>query len=161
MSWRSRRRERSESRRASLINELRKAQVVLDGELIGARKSAPKTSLVGADLRDADLRWADLTGSDLRNARLQGALLDGADLSWATLDGADLEGARFGAARLVETMLHGSNLASADLTRVTGLTAVAVRGAQGTRSVRWPPGFSPSQPRVGGPLIHERRTPAR
>ena len=52
------------------------------------------TSLVGADLRNADLRQArldsaDLTRSDLRNARMEGANLSKAKLGKADLRGVE------------------------------------------------------------------------
>jgi Pentapeptide repeats (8 copies) len=51
-------------------------------------------TLVGADLRDANLRNADLSGANLRNADLSGADLRNADLSGAALRGANLIGAK-------------------------------------------------------------------
>ena len=43
-------------------------------------------TLVGANLRGADLRGASLTGADLRGADLTGAEVLGADLTDAKLD---------------------------------------------------------------------------
>jgi len=148
------RRSRAETRREALAADLRRPQPVVDGRLLGSPKSAVRASLVGVDLHDADLRWADLQHCDLRNANLSGARLDGADLSWATLNRANLRDTEFGRARMVETVLQSASLSGADLSGVTGLTWAAVRGVDGARSVKWPPNFDPSPPRVAGPLIH-------
>ena len=58
-----------------------------------------------ADLREADLRWVDLSGADLKGANLRDADLRGADLRGANLREADLSGAD----------LKGANLRDADL----------------------------------------------
>jgi pentapeptide repeat protein len=149
-----RRGPRSRALKDALVAELRRPQRVDDNHLLSPPKSAPRASLVGADLHGADLRWADLQYCDLRNADLSGALLDSADLSWATLNRADLTDTQFGRARMVETVLQSASLTGADLSNVTGLTWAAVRGVDGARSVKWPPNFDPSPPRVAGPLIH-------
>jgi hypothetical protein len=52
-------------------------------------------SLVGADLRRADLRGANFQEVDLYRANLEGASLQGADLRRANLSGANLQGADF------------------------------------------------------------------
>ena len=62
-------------------------------------------SLVGADLRDADLQYANLQGTNLRGADLEHAILQGADLQ-----GADLENAYLEAATLRCTNLQRANL---------------------------------------------------
>ena len=164
MTWLRHRRAARLEQRAEILEHLRRPQVVdyhglLSGPehehgLLYGPKSAVGVSLVGADLQDSDLRWADLREANLRDADLRGARLDGADLSWADLSGARLRGARFGSARLVETILHGADLTHADLSGVTGLTPAAVRNHRTSGPVRWPPGFRPDEPGLGGPLIH-------
>ena len=77
-------------------------------------------NLLGADLRDADLRganlWnADLQGADLRDADLRGANLWGADLWDANLQGADLLDADLQRANLRNAGLRGANLRGANL----------------------------------------------
>lgn len=148
------RRGRDNPARRALEAELRRDQL-MDGEsLADERKTAVRAKLAGADLSGADLRFADLRECNLRGANLRGAKLSGADLTWADLKGANLEGADFGRAILVEACLEATNLASADLSRVTGLSWASVRGATGTSSTSWPTGFSTSAPQVAGPLIH-------
>lgn len=159
MSWLRGRRVSRRQAKAALIEDLRRAQIVDPEGLVTEPKVAVKASLVGVELCDADLRFADLRQANLRDADLRGARLDRADLSWATLNGALLGGVRFGRARLVEAVLHHADLTGADLSGVTGLTPAAVRGYKGAKSVRWPPNFSPSEPPLGGPVMHDISRP--
>ena len=69
-----------------------------------------EADLQGADLQEADLRWANLQGADLREADLRWANLQGADLRWANLQGANLR-----EADLREADLQGADLRWADL----------------------------------------------
>ena len=78
------------------------------------------TELMGADLRDADLKGADLRGAylpgaDLREADLRGADLKGADLREADLRDADLKGADLDEADLSWADLRGADLSEANL----------------------------------------------
>ena len=100
-----------------------RAGPLLERASSAARAGRPAPShrnadLVGAPLRDADLRWADLRG-----AYLLGADLRGADLRLADLLGADLRGAQ----------LHG-----ADLTGALFVTPPQVASAQGDATTRLP-----------------------
>lgn len=79
-------------------------------DLRGLRLKGP-IRLSGADLSDADLRWARLNGADLRKARLTGANLDYLDLEKGDLRGANLTGASLSVANL-----KGADLRRADLT---------------------------------------------
>ena len=91
-------------------------------QLVGARERGERPVAPGADLRDANLRWANLTGADLRGADLRDADLTGADLRGADLRDADLTGAD----------LRGINLRGANLTGAN-LTGINLRGA----NLRW------------------------
>ena len=78
------------------------------------------TNLRCADLSDADLRGADLGNTnlrhaDLRRADLRSAALGGAALGGADLRGADLRGANLSDADLGRSDLSGANLSDADL----------------------------------------------
>jgi hypothetical protein len=72
-------------------------------------------NLLGADLREADLREANLLGADLREADLRRANLHGANLRGADLREADLREANLLGADLRRANLHGANLRGADL----------------------------------------------
>ncbi|MEM8931973.1 MAG: pentapeptide repeat-containing protein, partial [Acidobacteriota bacterium] len=72
--------------------------------------------LIGANLRDADLRDARLPRADLTDATLAGARLQHADLSEARLIGAQLRDADLFAADLTGADLTGADLTGADLT---------------------------------------------
>lgn len=138
----------------AFVDELRAEQLVDDDGVPLVGKSAVRARLDGVDLAGADLRHADLRHASLVRANLSGALLDGADLSWADLSHADLEGADFGKAQAIETLLQHARVADADMSRMGGLTAVALRGATGLKTARLPQGFNASQPHVVGPVIH-------
>jgi len=71
--------------------------------------------LLGANLRDADLRNADLCRANLRNANLRGANLRDADLRNADLCRANLRNANLRGANLSNANLRGANLRDADL----------------------------------------------
>ena len=81
--------------------------------LIGA--DLRDANMRGADLRAADLRDADLRHADLRDADLRHANLCGADLCGANLRGADLRGADLRGADLCDADLRGADLCDADL----------------------------------------------
>ena len=86
-------------------------QGILEGENIEAIIAENGNDcLIGADLRDANLRDANLRGADLRDANLRGADLYGANLS-----GADLRGANLYGANLYGADLRGADLSDADL----------------------------------------------
>lgn len=74
-----------------------------------------RADLGGADLGDANLRYANLVDANLRYANLRYANLRGADLRDANLRGANLRDADLGGANLRSTDLHYANLRSADL----------------------------------------------
>jgi uncharacterized protein YjbI with pentapeptide repeats len=115
------------------------------------------TSLVGADLTDANLTAANLVEARLHQAALGGATLHQAnltqaDLSAATLKGADLSGAilrqvnlsdgQLGGANLEGANLEQANLQGADLEGVTlsgaNLAAANLAGARFFTPVRSP-----------------------
>ena len=78
---------------------------------------------MGANLREADLRWANLSEADLSGADLYKADLREAELIEANLRGADL---------------YGTNLVSADL-RWANLSEADLRGADLSRAkLDWP-----------------------
>jgi len=87
-----------------------------------------RLELIGAELRDADLRGIDLSGADLRVANLSGA-----DLRAANLSGADLRAANLTQACLVGADLSQANLVGANLTRANLVFAELV-GADLTRA---------------------------
>lgn len=92
-----------------------------------SRFEAPRSSLVGVDLRDADLRGAVLRYSDLDTADLRGANLTGADLRGATLTDACLEGAD-----LTDAILDGVSAKGAAVDRVV------VTSEQIAMAEKWP-----------------------
>ena len=75
-----------------------------------------KANLSGADLSEANLRWANLSEADLREADLRWA-----DLSGANLRGANLRWANLRGANLREADLSGADLRWANLSEATGL----------------------------------------
>ena len=84
---------------------------------------AEKKSLIGAnlryaDLRDANLSGANLIGADLSGADLRGADLIGADLRRANLIGADLRYANLRGADLSGANLRGADLSGANLSEI-------------------------------------------
>ena len=74
-----------------------------------------KTSFLGADLRDADLKGFDLNGIDLISANLKGADLKETNLDKAILSDANLWGANLQMAKLRESILHRADLSWANL----------------------------------------------
>jgi uncharacterized protein YjbI with pentapeptide repeats len=76
-----------------------------------------KAVLIGADLRDIDLRGADLRGADLRGTDLRGASLSHANLGRADLRGTNLSDADLSGIDLSDANLTGANLANTNLTR--------------------------------------------
>jgi uncharacterized protein YjbI with pentapeptide repeats len=83
-------------------------EVKTNAKKLKALNACPQCRLIGANLKDASLRWADLRGADLRgvnfiNADLRGADLGGANLSRATLYGAKLSGINLKGAILCNT----------------------------------------------------------
>jgi hypothetical protein len=75
----------------------------------------PIVALGGADLREADLRWAYLSNADLRQARLSQADLRRANLEGANLRGGLLSEADLHVATLIEADLRGVNWRDTDL----------------------------------------------
>lgn len=69
----------------------------------------------GAQLKQADLRYASARGAFLMKADLRGAQLNKADLSGAQLQGTNLEGAMLQGANLRDALLQGANLRDAQL----------------------------------------------
>ena len=83
-----------------------------------------RAQLQGADLREADFRWADLwevnlQGSQLERADFRNAFLCYADLQGADLRDADLEDAKLTGAKIRRAEFdHPTDLGSADILRV-------------------------------------------
>jgi uncharacterized protein YjbI with pentapeptide repeats len=80
-----------------------------------------KSTLTGAELRDASFSLANLAGADAYHGKflstnLQGARLDGANLSEADFTRADLTGASLVGADLRRARFFRSNLRGADFT---------------------------------------------
>ncbi len=162
------------AQRDKAVAELSKPQVVNDFGVPVEPRTAAQAWLVGADLRSADLRYVDLSRSNLteadlrganlshaalgqanlRDADLRGACLDRADLSWARFDGANLADATMSRSTIVEASFHAANVSGVDFRSATGLTEGCFKGVKVSDQTRWPLGFDPSDPRVGGPLIH-------
>lgn len=88
--------------------------------------------LRGAKLARANLRSAVLAGANLSNANLDVARLMVADLSGARLTGATLRGARLNGARLDNAMLDGADLRGATFAHAV-LAGASVIGARLTR----------------------------
>jgi hypothetical protein len=84
-----------------------------------------RARLSGADLHEANLRYANFSGADLHwaalrradlsGANFQGANFSGADLRWANLRWANFSGADFRAAELSGANLREANFGKADL----------------------------------------------
>lgn len=140
----------------------------LDGaKLMGAQcvgtVTVKDSSLVGADLSQANLRNFNFGACDLRGAKLVRAVLDGANLCEAQLEGADLrlssaKGALLRKAGCVNALLSGvnfsdaifqsanlrgadlrrSNLFGADLSRVRLDGSTSFDGALLKRARTWP-----------------------
>jgi len=79
-----------QNKREKKMKHTRKSIFALINE---CRKNGTNIVLRGADLQEANLRWADLRGADLQEANLRGADLRWANLRWANLQGSDLRGA--------------------------------------------------------------------
>ncbi|MBF0354602.1 MAG: pentapeptide repeat-containing protein [Alphaproteobacteria bacterium] len=122
--------------------------------LTGAECSEAR--LDGADLRYADLAGADLTEAvlgasrlrhvNLEGATLKGANLRGADLSGADLRGADLEGAQLQGATMLDTLIHDTDLSTAD-----GLTQAQINKTRRNVSSKLPPGLRLNLPETEQP----------
>lgn len=82
---------------------LEKHRKWLNNEEGGERANLGGANLCDADLRYANFRGADLGDADLRYANLCGANLGGADLRYANLRGADLGGADLRGVKYDET----------------------------------------------------------
>ena len=82
---------------------------------INDEKGGVKADLSGADLSEADLRWANLSGANLSGANLRWANLSGANLSGADLSKADLSGANLSGAK---ELLSAVNFIDANFERV-------------------------------------------
>lgn len=87
------------------------------------------SSLVGVNLKFADLSHADLRGEDLKGADLEKANLTEATLTNADLTQVCLRYANLRRAKLSETVLFGADLRDADL-RGANLNNADMRGAQ-------------------------------
>tara|TARA_B000000609_G_C24126106_1_gene322516 strand:- start:94 stop:714 length:621 start_codon:yes stop_codon:yes gene_type:complete len=72
-------------------------------------------SLIGRDLRNAELRYANLTGANLNHANLTGANLTGADLRGSSLIDANLTGADLSDANMTGANLTNANLNDANM----------------------------------------------
>ncbi len=92
-------------------------------------KEGKKADLAETDLQRANFRGAKLQGADLQGADLREADLRGANLGGANLQGADLRRANFQDASLDNAILRDANLQDADLTKVKGLLAGQLAGA--------------------------------
>lgn len=93
-----------------------------------------KANLRNANLQGAALLLTNLQGADLTSANLQGTLLTGANLQEATLLGANLQGAYAFSSNLRKAYLHWANLQGARLhyadLRMADLTAANLQGAE-------------------------------
>ena len=72
-------------------------------------------TIVGDNLKEANLQGASLQYANLQGANLQYANLQGASLKEADLQGANLKGANLRGANLKEANLQGANLQYANL----------------------------------------------
>ena len=102
-----------ETENNTLLKTLNEALKISNANLRGADLSNADlryANLRGADLSNADLRYADLRYADLSNANLRGA-----DLSNANLRGANLSNAYLRYADLSNANLRGADLSNADL----------------------------------------------
>ena len=100
----------------------------LKNEEGGERADLHEADLRGADLHEANLRWADLRGADLHEANLRWADLHEANLYEADLHEADLRWADLHEANLYEADLHEADLRWANL-REANLREADLRGA--------------------------------
>ena len=92
----------------------------LKNEEGGERADLHEADLRGADLHEANLRWADLRGADLHEANLRWADLHEANLYEADLHEADLRWANLREANLREADLRGADLYGANLYGANG-----------------------------------------
>ena len=119
-------------------------------------------TLMGYDLREADLASANMNGAfigdtSFANANLSGAILRNvyktrADFSYANLSGADISGARLldanlentnlAGANLTGTSFIGANLVGANLTGAT-LAGTSFLNVTYNETTQWPEGFTP------------------
>ena len=81
-----------------------------------------RANLIGADLSHAIPYKADLSFADLRNANLRGANLIGADLTFAGPSNANLHRANLSDANLIRANLSDANLSDANLSDASGIT---------------------------------------
>jgi hypothetical protein len=105
---------------------------------------APRTVLLGVDLRGWRPATPRLAGLRIKNSDLRGAELGGCDLAGANLSLSDLRGARLAGARLTGADLEGANLAGADL------TGADFAGASLSATRFFEPGGSGPEARVEG-----------
>ena len=94
---------------------LEKHEMWLKGEEGRERADLRYTDLSGANLSDADLRYANLRGTDLRYANLRYANLSDADLRKADLRCADLWNANLRYVNLSDADLRNTDLSDTDL----------------------------------------------
>lgn len=118
--WRESTDEKPDLSDASLIGaDLRRANLG-GAKLIGAdlsRANLRRAKLIDANLCGANLSDAKPSDADLSGAHLIGADLSGADLRRATLTGANLSAAKLIGAKLHSAKLSRANLSGADLGR--------------------------------------------
>ena len=138
------------------LQEARLWDARLDGaNLQGAKLEGAdlrKSTLIGANLRDADLMFAKLqkaklNGANLQNAdchgakmsevRLRGARLDEADLTWACLVQARLQGAHLQCADLHTAKLSGASLMGADFAGADLTSTESLREAEYHKEASW------------------------
>ena len=74
----------------------------------------PKAELVGADLRELNLRYSDLSEAWLSDANARGQDFTGVNLNGAKMHDADLRGSKFQKADLRNAILVGADLRDAD-----------------------------------------------
>ena len=74
----------------------------------------PKAELVGADLRELNLRYSDLSEAWLSDANARGQDFTGVNLNGAKMHDADLRGSKFRKADLRNAILVGADLRDAD-----------------------------------------------
>ena len=113
-------------------NQWRQEHPDVTPDLEGANlrgKNLREADLHGVKLKLADLTRAHLDRANLSNADLQGATLDVVTLEGTNCQGADLRGIDFGEARLTGTVFHDTDLRTANLSKVTGLQAGQLAGA--------------------------------
>jgi hypothetical protein len=99
--------------------------------------SATRANLDGADLGEANLRWANLSRANLSEANLRWANLSRANLSEANLRWANLSRADLRWANLSRADLRWANLSEANLSRAN-LSEANLRWANLSRAdLRW------------------------